>query len=314
MSTLRVALAQILSVADPEENLELVATRTAEAARQEAQLVVFPEATMRRFGLPLAEIAEAVDGPWAQRLRKIAEHHQLVIVAGMFTPSGDGRVKNTLRAVGPDVDAHYDKVHLFDAFGFRESDTVAAGAVPVMITVGDAKVGLTTCYDVRFPGLYLRLAELGAQVICVAASWGAGVGKIEQWQLLTRARALDSTSYVIAAGQADPAAAGLGSRAAALRRNEGTRFSSPSDDDVGGLESAIRSEGSEQSNCERSEQSNTAVDDTAPTGVGYSVAVSPRGEVLESLDAAPGLLVADLDLDVVEQARAAIPVLANRRF
>jgi predicted amidohydrolase len=275
MSTLRVALAQILSVADPEENLELVATRTAEAARQEAQLVVFPEATMRRFGLPLAEIAEAVDGPWAQRLRKIAEHHQLVIVAGMFTPSGDGRVKNTLRAVGPDVDAHYDKVHLFDAFGFRESDTVAAGAVPVMITVGDAKVGLTTCYDVRFPGLYLRLAELGAQVICVAASWGAGVGKIEQWQLLTRARALDSTSYVIAAGQA---------------------------------------EGSEQSNSERREQSNTAVDDTAPTGVGYSVAVSPRGEVLESLDAAPGLLVADLDLDVVEQTRAAIPVLANRRF
>ena len=104
---------------------------------------------MRRFGLPLAEIAEPVDGPWAQRLRKIAEHHQLVIVAGMFTPSGDGRVKNTLRAVGPDVDAHYDKVHLFDAFGFRESDTVAAGAEPVMITVGDAKVGLTTCYDVQ---------------------------------------------------------------------------------------------------------------------------------------------------------------------
>jgi predicted amidohydrolase len=163
-----------------------------------------------------------------------------------------------------------------------------------MITVGDAKVGLTTCYDVRFPGLYLRLAELGAQVICVAASWGAGVGKIEQWQLLTRARALDSTSYVIAAGQADPAAAGPGSRAAVLRRNEGTRI--------------------EQSNSERIEQSNTAVDDSAPTGVGYSMAVSPRGEVLESLDAAPGLLVADLDLDVVEQARAAIPVLANRRF
>jgi len=270
MSTLRVALGQILSVADPEENLELVATSTAEAARREAQLVVFPEATMRRFGLPLAEIAEPVDGPWAQRLRKIAEHHQLVIVAGMFTPSGDGRVKNTLRAVGPDVDAHYDKVHLFDAFGFRESDTVAAGAEPVMITVGDAKVGLTTCYDVRFPGLYLKLAELGARVICVAASWGAGVGKIEQWQLLTRARALDSTSYVIAAGQADPAAAGP--------------------------------------------RSSTPVEDNAPTGVGYSVAVSPSGEVLESLDAAPGLLVADLDLDLVEQTRAAIPVLANRRF
>jgi predicted amidohydrolase len=266
MSMLRVALAQVLSGSDPQENLELVATRTAEAVANDAQLVVFPEATMRRFGLPLAEIAEPVDGPWAKQLREIAEHHQLVVVAGMFTPSGDGRVKNTLRAVGPGVDACYDKIHLFDAFGFRESDTVAPGAEPVMITVAEAKLGLSTCYDVRFPGLYTRLAELGAQVICVAASWGAGVGKVEQWQLLTRARALDSTSYVVAAAQADPAAAGV------------------------------------------------VLEGMAPTGVGYSAVISPRGEVLQSLGAEPGLLVADLDLDLVEQTRAAIPVLANRRI
>jgi len=266
MTTLRVALAQILGGSTPQENLELVATRTAEAAANDAQLVVFPEATMRRFGLPLAEIAEPVNGPWAQQLRKIAEHHQLVVVAGMFTPSGDGRVKNTLRAVGPGVDAHYHKIHLFDAFGFRESDTVAPGAEPVMITVAEAKVGLSTCYDVRFPGLYTRLAELGAQVICVAASWGAGVGKVEQWQLLTRARALDSTSYLVAAGQADPGAVGV------------------------------------------------VLEGTAPTGIGYSAVLSPRGEVLQSLGPEPGLLVADLDLDLVEQTRAAIPVLANRRI
>jgi predicted amidohydrolase len=270
MSTLRVAAAQILSGADPDENLELVATRTAEAAESGAQLVIFPEATMRRFGLPLAEVAEPVDGPWAQQLRKIAEHHQLVLVAGMFTPGDAGRVYNTLRAVGPGIDAHYHKIHLFDAFGFRESDTVAPGTEPVMITLGETKVGLTTCYDVRFPGLYIRLAELGAQVICVAASWGAGAGKIEQWQTLTRARALDSTCYLVAAAQADPAAAGVGS--------------------------------------ERSEQSSAA-----PTGVGYSAMISPRGEVLGSLGAEPGLLVADLDLDAVSETRAAIPVLANRR-
>ncbi|HKX13549.1 MAG TPA: carbon-nitrogen hydrolase family protein, partial [Propionibacteriaceae bacterium] len=226
----------------------------------------FPEATMRRFGLPLADIAEPIDGPWAQQLRKIAEHHQILVVAGMFTPSTDGRVRNTLRAVGPGLDAHYDKIHLFDAFGFRESETVAPGAEPVVITIGEIKIGLTTCYDVRFPGLYVRLAELGAQVICVAASWGAGPGKIEQWQLLTRARALDSTSYVVAAAQADPAAAGL------------------------------------------------PFDGKAPTGVGYSAVITPRGEVLRSLGAQPGLLVADLDLDEVEQTRATIPVLANRRF
>jgi predicted amidohydrolase len=261
MSTLRVVAAQILSGSDPQENLELVATRTAEAAKSGAQLVVFPEATMRRFGLPLAEVAEPVDGPWAKQLREIAEQHQLVVAAGMFSPSADGRVTNTLRAVGPGVDAHYHKIHLFDAFGFRESETVAPGADPVVITVGGAKVGLTLCYDVRFPGLYTRLADLGAQVICVAASWGAGPGKIEQWQLLTRARALDCTSYVVAAAQGDP-----------------------------------------------------ELDGGAPTGVGYSAVISPRGEVLQSLGAEPGLLVADLDLDLVEQTRAAIPVLANRRI
>jgi predicted amidohydrolase len=266
MSTLRVALAQILSGPDPQENLELVARYAAEAAAQDAQLVIFPEATMRRFGLPLAEIAEPVDGPWAQQLAKIADHLQLVIIAGMFTPSGDGRVKNTLRAVGPDVDADYDKIHLFDAFGFRESDTVGPGNEPVMITIDGTNVGLTTCYDVRFPALYLKLAELGANVICVAASWGAGVGKIEQWQLLTRARALDSTAYVVAAGQADPAAAGV------------------------------------------------SLESTAPTGVGYSAVISPRGEVLKSLRGEPGLLLADLDLDEVAKTRAVIPVLANRRF
>ena len=266
MRTLRVALAQILSGSDPQENLELVATYAAEAAAQGAQLVIFPEATMRRFGLPLAEVAEPVDGPWAQQLGKIAEHHQLVIIAGMFTPSGDGRIRNTLRAVGPGVDAHYDKIHLFDAFGFRESDTVAPGTEPVVITVGEIKVGLTTCYDVRFPGIYVKLAELGAEMICVAASWGAGEGKIEQWQLLTRARALDCTSYVVAACQADPAMAGV------------------------------------------------VLDGTAPTGVGYSAALSPRGEVICSLGAEVGLLLADLDFDEVTKTRATIPVLANRRF
>jgi deaminated glutathione amidase len=306
MSTLRVAVAQILSGSDPQENLELVATQAAAAAHQGAQLVVFPEATMRRFGLPLAEIAEPVDGPWAKQLGEIAEQHRLVVAAGMFSPSADGRVNNTLRVLGPGVDAHYHKIHLFDAFGFRESETVAPGAEPVVITVGGVKVGLTLCYDVRFPGLYIRLAEMGAQVICVAASWGAGPGKVEQWQLLTRARALDCTSYIVAAAQADPAAAGSGSRAAVLRRSEGTRFSFPSDDEVGGLQSAIRSE--------RSEQSNPAIDGGAPTGVGYSAVISPRSEVMQSLGAEPGLLVADLDLDLVEKTRTAIPVLANRRI
>jgi predicted amidohydrolase len=208
---MRIALAQILSGDDPAANLRLVAEQAGRAADSGADLVLFPEATMRCFGRLLREVAQPLDGPWADGVRDIADRHRLAIVAGMFTPhpASDGRVRNTLLAVGPGLDAHYDKIHLFDAFGFAESATVAPGDEPVLITVAGVRVGLTTCYDVRFPGLYLALADRGAQVITVCASWGAGPGKVEQWSLLTRARALDSTTFIAAAGQADPAASSV---------------------------------------------------------------------------------------------------------
>jgi deaminated glutathione amidase len=210
---MRIALAQILSGEDPVANLGLVATRAAEAADSGADLLLFPEATMRCFGRSLREVAEPLDGPWASGVREIAERHRLAIVAGMFTPNpaSDGRVRNTLLAVGPGLDAHYDKIHLFDAFGFTESATVAPGDELVLITIAGMRVGLTTCYDVRFPALYLALADRGVQLIAVCASWGAGLGKVEQWSLLTRARALDSTTFVAAAGQAEPAASSAAS-------------------------------------------------------------------------------------------------------
>lgn len=200
---MRIAVAQILSGTEPADNLKLVRDYTARAADAGAALVVFPEATMCRFGVPLAPIAEPVDGPWADGVRRIAADAGIAVIAGMFAPAGDGRVTNTLLAAGPGTDAHYDKIHLYDAFGFTESRTVAPGREPVVITVDGIGVGLSTCYDIRFPALYTTLARRGAQLIAIAASWGAGRGKLEQWTLLARARALDSTSYVAAAGQAD---------------------------------------------------------------------------------------------------------------
>ena len=201
---MRIAVAQILSGTVPEDNLELVRDYTGRAADAGATLVVFPEATMCRFGVPLAPIAQPVDGPWADRVRGIAADAGITVIAGMFSPAGDGRVTNTLIAAGPGTDAHYDKIHLYDAFGFTESRTVAPGREPVVIGVDGVGVGLTTCYDIRFPALYTALARRGAQLITVSASWGSGSGKLEQWTLLARARALDSTSYIAAAGQADP--------------------------------------------------------------------------------------------------------------
>ena len=206
---MRIALAQLVSGADPYANLDLVADAARQAAEHGADLLVCPEATMRCFGLPLLEIAEPVDGPWARRLAEIAHEHGLVIVAGMFTPSDDGRVRNTLRIVGSDVDAAYDKIHLFDAFGFTESDTVAPGGQVRVVEIAGVQVGFALCYDLRFPGLFTTLADRGAQLICVAASWAPGPGKVEQWELLSRARALDSTCFIAAVGQGDPATIGI---------------------------------------------------------------------------------------------------------
>lgn len=204
---MRIALAQIQAGAEPTANLGLVEDYTRRAADEGARLVLFPEATMCRFGVPLAPIAEPLDGSWASAVRAIAERAGVVVVAGMFVPAeedGAGRVTNTLLATGPGVDTHYDKIHLYDAFGFAESDTVAPGHEPVMITVDDVNVGLTLCYDVRFPELYVELASRGAQLITVHASWGTGPGKLEQWQLLARARAIDTTGLVAAVDQAYP--------------------------------------------------------------------------------------------------------------
>ncbi|SOX52036.1 hydrolase [Mycobacterium ahvazicum] len=230
---MRIALAQMLSGSDPAANLEQVRDYTARAADAGATLVVFPEATMCRFGVPLAPIAEPVDGPWADGVRQIATASAVTVIAGMFTPAGDGRVTNTLIAAGPGTpnqpDAYYDKIHLYDAFGFTESRTVAPGREPVVITVDGVGVGLTVCYDIRFPELYTELARRGAQLIAVCASWGSGPGKLAQWTLLARARALDSMSYVAAAGQADPAAtlAGSGSSAGAPTGVGGSLVASP---------------------------------------------------------------------------------------
>ncbi|WNG93415.1 carbon-nitrogen hydrolase family protein [Mycobacterium sp. ITM-2016-00318] len=205
---MRIALAQIQAGTEPAANLGLVEEYTRRAADAGAGLVLFPEATMCRFGVPLADVAEPLDGPWADRVRAIAAGAGITVVAGMFVPAdshdGQVRVTNTLIAAGPGVDAHYDKIHLYDAFGFTESRTVAPGHEPVVITVDGVGVGLTLCYDVRFPELYVELARRGAQVITVHASWGTGPGKLEQWTLLARARALDTGSFVAAVGQAYP--------------------------------------------------------------------------------------------------------------
>lgn len=201
---MRIALAQIVSGTEPSANLALVEEYTRRAADAGADMVIFPEATMCRFGVPLGPVAEPLDGAWATGVRAIAGRSGVVVVAGMFVPSDDDRVTNTLIATGPGVETHYHKIHLYDAFGFTESRTVAPGFDTVLITVAGVAVGLTTCYDIRFPEFYVELARQGADVITVHSSWGAGPDKLEQWTLLARARALDTTSFIAAVDQGYP--------------------------------------------------------------------------------------------------------------
>lgn len=203
---MRIALAQILSGTDPAANLATVSDFTRRAADAGARLVVFPEATMCRFGVPLEAVAEPIDGRWADAVRKIAGDAGVTVFIGMFTPTADGRVTNTLLATGGGVEARYDKIHLYDAFGFTESKTVAPGSEPLVVDVAGVGVGVTLCYDIRFPYLFTELADRGAEIITVSASWGAGPGKLDQWSLLARARALDSGCFLVATGQAYPGA------------------------------------------------------------------------------------------------------------
>ena len=201
---MRVALIQLVSEHDVAANLETITSTAREAAGDGARLLVYPEAAMFAFGAPLGGIAEPLDGPFASAVQALARELGVTIVVGMFTPADAGRVFNTLLVAGGERPVGYDKIHLFDAFGFKESDTVAPGDQRVMVEVDGVPVGLTTCYDLRFPALFVGHAAAGAQVCVVSASWGAGPGKVEQWELLARARALDSTSVVLACGQARP--------------------------------------------------------------------------------------------------------------
>lgn len=203
---MRIALAQFTAGIDPAANLEVVLEQIGRAAASGAQLVVFPEAMSCSFARARIEAAEPLDGPWANAVRQTAADAGVTVIVGLFTPGRKGRVRNTLLVTGPGVEAHYDKLHLFDAYGFLESEQIEPGDAVVTVDVQGVACGLTTCYDIRFPELYRQLATAGAELIVVPASWAPGERKVEQWRALAVARALDSTCLVVAVDQAAPPA------------------------------------------------------------------------------------------------------------
>ncbi len=200
---MRVALCQLPVSPDPAVNLDRVREAIADAAGRGADLAVFPEATMARFGSDLRGLAEPLDGTFGSGLSGAAKASGVAVVAGVFEPAPDGRVYNTAvayDAAGARV-AAYRKIHLFDALGERESAMVAPGAQPVVVDLCGLQVGIMTCYDLRFPELSRALAVRGAELIVLPAAWAAGLFKEEHWVTLVRARAIENTVWVAAASQ-----------------------------------------------------------------------------------------------------------------
>jgi predicted amidohydrolase len=207
-ASMRIALCQLPVSPDPAINLGRVSEAMKEASRQGADLAVFPEATMARFGTDLRGVAEPLDGEFGRGLAQAARGTGVALVAGVFEPSPDGRVFNT--AVAYDASgglaASYRKIHLFDSLGERESAVVAPGSEPVVADLAGVRAGLATCYDIRFPELARSLVDRGAELIVVPAAWAAGLFKEEHWVTLVRARAIENTVWLAAAGQVpDPA-------------------------------------------------------------------------------------------------------------
>ncbi|MBF6124149.1 carbon-nitrogen hydrolase family protein [Nocardia brasiliensis] len=214
---LDVAVVQFAPGTDPAANLSALREHVRTARDRGARVVVAPEYSMfavTRLDERVIAVAEPLTGPFVTGLGAIAREFQVHLVAGtveQIAPGGD-RIRNTLVVLGPDgtLVTQYRKVHLYDAFGFLESEVVEPGAItaPATFAVADVTFGMQTCFDLRFPEGIRRVATAGAQVLLLPAQWIPGPAKVDQWTTLLRARAIENTVYVAAADQAAPRGAG----------------------------------------------------------------------------------------------------------
>jgi predicted amidohydrolase len=208
---MRVAVVQMTSTDDLAANLASARQRVGEAADLGAEFVALPEnfAYLRREGLPIP-CAQGLDGAIVGCVRDLAKRHGVRILGGTFPErAAGGRVHNTSVLVSPDgeLEAVYRKIHLFDvdlrASGgsrYEESATIAPGSEVVVAATPIGAVGLSICYDVRFPELYRSLAARGAVWITVPAAFAPQTGK-DHWEVLLRARAIENQAFVLAPAQ-----------------------------------------------------------------------------------------------------------------
>jgi len=213
-TTLRAAAVQLNATEDVERNLEIADRLTRHAAARGAELVVLPEKwTVLGRSEAMEEHAQTLDGPAVAWARNIARELRIDLIAGSLVERREGQAKtsNTSLHVGPDgqIRAAYRKLHMFDVevdgTVYAESAREQAGDEVVTTTIATAaerprQLGMTICYDVRFPELYRSLSERGAEVLTVPAAFTLATTR-DHWEVLLRARAIENQCFVIAANQ-----------------------------------------------------------------------------------------------------------------
>jgi predicted amidohydrolase len=215
-SGIAIAVAQFAPLDDAVDNLETIGSLTRAAVGRGAKLVVFPEYSSyfaSTLGQGFVDAAEPLDGPFITGIRALAGELDVHLVVGLVESIDEAsRFSNTLVAVSPrgDTLAVYRKLHLYDAFGEKESAWVRPGDIqpPETFAFGGFTVGMQTCYDLRFPEVTRRLVDAGADLVLVPSEWVRGPLKEQHWRTLITARALENTVYVAAADHTPPIGVG----------------------------------------------------------------------------------------------------------
>jgi len=268
---MRVAAIQMQSQDDLFENLAFCEHAVAEAASMGAEFAVLPE-NFAYFGSgqgkrAIAESLTGPPGPIRDTLVRCATKHGLALLAGGWPEISDDpdRPYNTATLYAHDgsVLASYRKIHLFDVtlpsgVQLHESSAMSAGSDVVCCSLNGYRVGLSICYDVRFPELYRRLVDCGSELLCIPSAFTLETGQ-DHWHLLVRTRAIESQCWVIAANQ-------------------------------------------------------SGQHPTGKTTYGHSLIVDPWGNVLVEFETGVGVIVADLDRQLLSRVRSSLPCLRHRRL
>lgn len=212
---MKIALCQFTSGLDKAANLAAVLDWTHRASDGGADLIVLPEYVMYHANgseTPMDGIAEPLDGPFVSALAEVAAQRGIWVICNVFEESDDHRPFNTsivLDRTGRLVGS-YRKAHLYDAFGFAESDYIRPtdSPCPLVVSIEGFSVGVLICYDLRFPEFARANVDAGADLLVYSAGWPIGPRKDDHWNVMLRSRAIENTCFVAGVVQGPPLATG----------------------------------------------------------------------------------------------------------